>query len=416
MVDLQGAMSRVLRRWPLDNLVAAAEERRSAVVDLCQRLVQRPGLSGDEGAVAAEVRAEMQTLGYDDVATDEVGNVVGVMKGTSDGPSVEFNGHMDVVDAGDPAKWPHPPFGGEIHDGQIWGRGASDMKGSLAAMVHGVAMLRRLGVRSAGDIYVAAVVMEETGGLGTVHLTRHLRPDAAVVGEASREALARGHRGRYGIVVQVKGRSVHASVPQQGANPHYTLAAFISRLHEVPMGRDDFLGPASLAPTIYFCDQRSSNVTPGECTLHLDWRDVPADDPDTFLSQLQSLLYDSLRDGCTGEVFVLGEQARTYTGVRADRKAVFPSFALDAAHPLLRRASAGLEGTFGTAPPVIRWDFATDGGHLMQSGIPVIGWSPADPRFAHTVEDRIGVEELVRGVAGYAALARALAGPAGQEG
>ncbi|MCL4371553.1 MAG: M20/M25/M40 family metallo-hydrolase [Chloroflexi bacterium] len=392
----------------MNTLLAAAESVRSAVVATCQRLVQTPSLSGEEGAVAAAIRDQMQALGYDEVASDEVGNVVGLMRGTGGGPSLELNGHMDVVDPGDPAAWPYPPYGGEVHDGAIWGRGASDMKGSLASIVHGVALLRQLGIRTAGDIYVAAAVMEETGGLGTIHLTGHLRPGAAVVGEASDGALARGHRGRYEIVVRVKGRSVHASVPQQGANPHYTMATFIGRLAELRLGSDPFLGPASLAPTLYLTDQRSGNVIPGECSLHLDWRDVPGDSPDALLAQIRALLAECLRDGCTGEAELLVYEARTYTGLVTSMASAFPSFILPAGHPLLARAGAALERTFGARPPVIGWSFATDGGHLMKSGIPVIGYSPAQPDFAHTVEDRIEIDALVRGVAGYAALAQAL--------
>lgn len=386
----------------------AAESMRAAVVSFCQRLVQTPSLSGQEGEVAALIQAEMQALGYDEIDVDEVGNVIGLMRGTGGGPSLELNGHMDVVDPGDPAKWPYPPYGGEIHDGAIWGRGASDMKGSLAAMVYGVAMLRQLGLRTPGDVYVTTVVMEETGGLGTIHLAKHLRPSAAVVGEGSSGALARGHRGRNEIVVRVKGRSAHASVPEQGANPHYTLAAFINRLTDVHLGSDPFLGPASLAPTLYLTDQRSGNVIPGECSLHLDWRNVPVDSPEAFLAQLRAILEECLRDGCTGEVEILVEDACTYTGIASRLPAMFPSFVLPADHPLLEQAGAALERTFGTRPPVIRWGFATDGGHLMKSGIPVIGYSPAEGRFAHTVEDRIEVDAMVRGIAGYAALAQAL--------
>jgi succinyl-diaminopimelate desuccinylase len=392
----------------MPDLLAVADEHSSAVVDFCQRIVRIPSLPGQEGDVANLVQLEMNKLGYDEITVDEVGNVVGTLQGDGNGPSVEFNGHMDVVDVGDPSRWPYPPFGGEIHGGAIWGRGASDMKGALAAMIYGAALPRRLGLHRTGDVHVAAVVMEETGGLGTIHLTKRLRPSAAVVGEASRGAIARGHRGRCEIVVKVTGKSVHASVPEQGANPHYTLAAFIEKLHTIHLSVDSFLGPASLAPTLFLTDQRSANVTPGECALHLDWRNVAGDDPEVFLSQLRELLGTCLRDGCTGEVRLQVEDARTYTGKSFPLASVFPPFVLPTGHPLIGRASQALTTTFGSAPSIIRWSFATDGGHLMRSGIPVIGYGPADERLAHTVEDRIEIGALVRGIAGYAALALAL--------
>src|SRR5512136_43580 len=147
-------------------LVALAEASRADMVAFAQRLVQTPSLPGQEEAMAALVQAEMVRLGYDQVWIDEVGNVVGRIAGHG-GPPLLFNGHMDHVDAGDPARWPHPPFGGEIHGGELWGRGAADMKGAVAAMVYAGGLLKKLPAPAPGDRYVAAVVQEEVGGLGS---------------------------------------------------------------------------------------------------------------------------------------------------------------------------------------------------------------------------------------------------------
>ena len=158
-----------------------AEARRGDLIAFAQELVQTPSMPGQEGDVAALLHAEMVRLGYDEVWVDEVGNVLGCIAG-SGGPSLLFNGHMDHVDAGDPALWPHPPFGGEIHNGELWGRGAADMKGALAAMVHAGGLILSLGAVPPGDLIVSAVVQEEVGGLGARHLARTLPLERAVVG------------------------------------------------------------------------------------------------------------------------------------------------------------------------------------------------------------------------------------------
>ena len=108
------------------------------MIAFCQKLVQTPSLPGEEGDVAALIRAEMERLNYDEVWADEWGNVICLLRGQGEGRSLMFNGHMDHIDPGDPKVWPYPPYGGEIHDGRLWGRGASDMKGPLAAMIHAV--------------------------------------------------------------------------------------------------------------------------------------------------------------------------------------------------------------------------------------------------------------------------------------
>ena len=88
-------------------------------VDLLQRMIRTPSLPGKEGELADVVADEMRLLGYDEVRVDEVGNVLGLIKGRGEAPGLMFNTHLDIVDVGDPAGWPHPPFGGEIHDGNV---------------------------------------------------------------------------------------------------------------------------------------------------------------------------------------------------------------------------------------------------------------------------------------------------------
>jgi hypothetical protein len=133
----------------------------SDVLSFLRDLLSTPSLPGEEGEAARRVVAEMEALGYDEVRTDDAGNVLGVLRGAGRAPSVMLNTHLDHVDAGDPDAWPHPPFGGEIHDGRVWGRGAVDIKGPLAAQVHSVGRLAD-GERPDGDVWVTATV--QNGG------------------------------------------------------------------------------------------------------------------------------------------------------------------------------------------------------------------------------------------------------------
>jgi acetylornithine deacetylase/succinyl-diaminopimelate desuccinylase-like protein len=151
------------RERDLQSLVAPYCE---PMISFCRQMVQRPSLPGEEGEVAALVKGEMESLGYDEVWVDDWGNVVGLLRGTGAGRSVMFNGHMDHVDAGRADEWPHPPFGGEIHDDRLWGRGAADMKAPLGAMVYAVGLLAQEGLRPPDDVYVAGVVQEEVAARG----------------------------------------------------------------------------------------------------------------------------------------------------------------------------------------------------------------------------------------------------------
>lgn len=389
------------------DLVPLVQRYAEGMISFCQRIVQTPSLPGEEGQVAALVRAEMEGLGYDDVWTDDWGNVVGLLRGRGAGRAVMFNGHMDHVDPGQADEWPYPPYGGQIHDGRLWGRGVADMKGPLAAMVYAVGLLAQEDLRPLSDVYVATVVQEEVGGLGTKNLLGALRPDVAVVGEATSNQLARGHRGRIELVVRVRGKAVHASVPDQGINPHYVLARFIQRMDTLSLAEDETFGRSSVAPTLYLTDQQSSNVIPGEARLHLDWRNVPGEGPEEVLGQLRPVLETCLSEvqGSEGELTLHTRDLRTYTGRTETFPAVFPSFGLSAQHQLVQRGQEVLTRALSRPVEVVIWRFATDGGHLMEAGVPTIGFGPAEAEQLHTVGESVPVAMLQEGLLGYTALA-----------
>lgn len=356
--------------------------------------------------MAALVQGEMESLGYDSVWRDEAGNIIGHTGGDG-GPSLMFNGHMDHVDAGDPAQWAHPPFGAEIHDGELWGRGAVDMKGALAAMVYAGALVKRLGAALPGDLYVSGVVQEEVGGLGARHLSPTLPVDRAVVGEASGNHLRRGHRGRVELRVHLTGRAVHASMPDLGVNPHFSLARFVDGLAALNMVRDQDYGTSTVAPTRVTSEPQSANVTPSDMDLVLDWRNIPGEQPDEIVSKLQTLLSDSLQPGCRGRVQVATKELTSYTGFRMTYPDTFPSFTTHAEHPWLLRVQDCLAAALKREVGVGSWRFATDGGHFAAAGTTVLGFGPGDDALVHTVEERLSVDQLEESVVGYLVLALA---------
>jgi len=381
-----------------------AEANRERMLDFCQRLIQTPSLSGQEGAVAELVASEMRALDYDRVWTDRAGNVVGLLRGAR-GRSVMYNSHMDHVDPGDPSDWPYPPYGGHIGEGYVWGRGASDVKGALAAQVYALAALREAGLTPAGDCYMAAVVMEEIGGLGTRKLLETVCPDFAVLGEATENQLARGHRGRVEPIVRARGRSVHASVPERGVNPHYVLARFLLALQEMPMMSKEPFGSSSVAPTLSGTDQTSSNVIPREVYLHLDWRNLPGEDTGQIVARLQALLDECLIPGSEGVVELRRRRTPTYTGYQEEYPVIFPPFELPEDHELVADAQRILVEALERPVTTRIWNFTTDGGHLMAAGVPTVGFAPGEEIYCHTVQDRVSVEMLVEAMVGYMALA-----------
>jgi succinyl-diaminopimelate desuccinylase len=386
---------------------STVEAAYPALEAFAQRLVQTPSLSGQEEEVARLVYAEMRALGYDEVWVDSVGNVWGKIAG-GDGAPLLFNTHMDIVDSGDVACWSRPPFGGEIADGFLWGRGSCDAKGCLAAQVYALGLLRRAGLRPAGDVYLSAVVWEETGGLGTAHLLQTFRPAVAVIGEPSGNTLRRGHRGRTEFVLTFRGRSAHASAPERGINPHYSVARFLLALRQVPSRPDPTFGSNSVAPTLIYAEPNSSNVIPERVTVHLDWRTIPGETRQDAEAVLADLLRHTLEPGVQASVAVRRRDVRTYTGLERTMEYAMPGYCLAAADPLVLRARQLLEEALGHTVEVGVWTFSTDGGQISTAGAPCLGFGPGEEALAHVVDERLALAQLHEAVMGYMALAMGL--------
>jgi succinyl-diaminopimelate desuccinylase len=273
--------------------------------------------------------------------------------------------------------------------------------------VYAGGLVKRLGRPLPARIYVSAVVQEEVGGLGARHLAETLAVDRAVVGEASGNQLRRGHRGRIELHARFEGRSVHASMPELGINPHFSMARFLGALPDLEMASDPVYGSSTVAPTSVTGQPESANVTPATLHLVLDWRNIPTEGPQEIMTKLSGLLDGSLRADCRGKIEIASKELASYTGFQRSYLDVFPSFTTPAEHPWLLKAQSVLEDALARTVEVGTWRFATDGGHFAEAGTVVLGFGPGDDAVVHTVEERIAVDELVESVVGYMALSLA---------
>lgn len=385
---------------------------RTALEALACDLVRIPSLSTQEGAVAKRIAAEMRACGYDAVDIDAMGNVIGRI-GPDEGPRLILNGHMDTVGLGDRALWPHDPYEGLVRDGVLYGRGAADMKGGLAAMIHAGAALAPLRERLRGGLYVVTVVQEEPcEGLAMRHVVEvdGLRPDWVVIGEATNLQLARGQRGRMEMQVTVRGQSCHAASPERGVNAIYEAARFVFGLQLLApqLQNDSFLGRGTVAATEIQSRAGSHNVVPDHCLVHIDRRLTIGETEAKALTEVRRIL---TREAIQAEVEVPMYRGVSYTGYEAEAREVFPYWITADDEPLLRRAAETIETVLGYAPRLGRWEFSTDGVYTMGvAGIPTIGFGPGEERYAHTVEDQVRLADVYAASHVYAQLALAMLG------
>jgi putative selenium metabolism hydrolase len=369
---------------------------RQALESFALRLVRTASPSGSEGAVAGLVREEMERLGYA-VETDDLGNVIGTRG--SGGPCVLFDAHMDTVGVTDPAEWSADPAG-ELRDGRLYGRGAMDMKGPLAAVVHGAAA-----APAAGRVVVCASIAEEMiEGFATVEVARRMRPDVAVICEATGRRVAIGQRGRAELVVEVRGRPTHSSRPELGVNAVEAMADVLAAARLIDLPVHDALGRAILVPTdIVSRPFPALSVVPDLCTVTFDRRTLPGENEDDVLAPLRAVADAAVEPhGATATVTIGVDRFDSYSGARVEAPNFAPAWFVDPGREPARTALAAL----GAEPH--HWMFCTNGSGTAALGIPTLGYGPGDETLAHRVDEHIELDELYAGAEGYATLAAAL--------
>jgi putative selenium metabolism hydrolase len=393
-----------------------SSQDRNDLVAFLQDLIRIPSPSTEEKAMAERLAEEMRRVGFPRVRQDRIGSVIGCL-GDSAGPRLIYNGHMDTVSVSDLASWPRDPYGALIEDGMLYGLGACDMKGALAAMVYGAKALIDAGIQLAGELCVVGVVQEEPcEGLAMQVLVEEegIRPDFVVLGEPTNLQIKRGQRGRVGMKVTVRGRSCHASTPEQGRNAIYDAARlmFGIELLAPQLASDPFLGQGSIAVTQIESSAASRNAIPDACTFYIDRRLTLGETEAKALAEMQGII---TREGVEARVNVTEYRTMSYTGYECRAREFYPAWALDDDHPLVQATARAIREMLGYRPRIGQWAFSTDGTYTMgRANIPTVGFGPGEERFAHTVDDQIRLDDVVAAARVYARLAVEILGARNQ--
>ncbi|MCZ7662486.1 MAG: YgeY family selenium metabolism-linked hydrolase [Thermoleophilia bacterium] len=405
----------------MERLIETARGFEDDMVAFAQKLIQTPSISGEEGAVAQLICAEMEKLGYDEVYTDDIGNTVGLIRGAGDGPTVNYNSHMDHVDPGDPANWEYEPYGATIAGGHIHGRAASDVKGGLASQVYAGAVLAKSGLPFRGTYMFTGVVQEEPAEcFGMQYLVDETLPskgqmfDVMITSEATSLNLYLGHRGRLEMEVTTYGRTSHGSAPQLGINAITKMMPILAAVDRMAadLPRHAFLGQSSIAPTIINCSPGRLSIIPDRCTVSLDRRFLPEEKIEDVLGQIDAIVASLSKDDpeLKAAVAIREAEETSYRGyTRVMRKLMAP-FMTPQESAEVQACVRGLRA-IGQSPSYGTWYFNTDASYVSgDKGIPTIGYSPGEEHYAHTPKDRISLDLLLGSLPGNAAIAAAFLG------
>lgn len=373
-----------------------AEEARDEIVALAQALIRTPSPNPpaqelkvaqvlEEKFRAAGVAAELKPQGAGRA------DVIARLKGKGEAPALLYDGHLDTVPPGEASAWKHDPYGGQLEGGRLYGRGASDMKGGVAAQAMAAILAHRAGLTPAGDLIVAATCGEETDSLGAHFLRQSGGLEGVggvVIAEPSANALFIAEKGALWLEITTHGRTAHGSMPHLGINAIWKMHKLLSALADFRPSTDrhPLLGEATISLNTLEGGFKT-NVVPDRATATFDLRTVPGRPHAEIVAAVQEHL-DRLAAAdpeFKGEVKVIKD---------------LPSVATAADEPIVRLARQVGHDLWSEDLLPQGVNYYTDAAVLVPEGkIPFLIFGPGTPSLAHQPEECVEVDKLIAATA-----------------
>jgi succinyl-diaminopimelate desuccinylase len=380
----------------VDRVLTKISEDR--IVALAQDLIRVPSINppGNERPVAEHLAGCLREMGMDVTVTDLTvhpgrPNVVGVWDTGASGPTLLLNGHIDVVPPGD--GWSFDPFAATVRDGNLYGRGACDMKGPIACMVAAIEAIA--GAPLHGSVIFTGVAGEEADQSGTRQLVADgIRADFGICGEPTGMVPVIAHKGDFYYDITTFGVAAHGGLPHLGVNAVEKMVPVIQGVQALSTRLKEKSHPLCGHPTVSIGLIKGGVITcavPDRCTISLDRRLIPGESPEEASAEIEGMLQAI---------------AQVDPQFRAEVKT--PVMALpmeiDADEPVVLALRRATETVTGKDPGVQGWSATCDANMLVNdAGIPTCIFGPGDiGGQAHKPDEHIAVSSLVDGARAYA--------------
>jgi succinyl-diaminopimelate desuccinylase len=367
---------------------------RERVTRLLCELVAIPSHGGEEQAVIRYLVDRFDRQGIPCRMSEMEGVPINVIAEIGAGPRVLIlNSHHDTVPPGDPALWFTDPLTPVVKDGKVYGRGAEDAKGCLAAMIVAFEALAARRETLPIRVVLMAVGGEERGGLGTkIETARGLRADAAIVGESTGLVPLIAHKGVLRLEVEVTGKAGHASDPEAGINAIVAMAPIVSALDnlaaEIRRRAEVYTGKASLVIST-IGGGVALNVIPARCVISIDRRVLPTETEADANREIVETVTRALPAGAGARVEV--------------RKVRFvPPSITDASSPIVAAAEEAATAVLGRSARAAGFTATCDMTYLVNvAKIPTIILGPDSIELAHQANECISIEQMALAVEVY---------------
>ena len=380
--------------------------KEAEVVGICRDLVRLQSVNppGSELAAAEYVAAALKKCGVGAELvkhSDTRASVLARLKGQGKEPALFYNGHLDTVPVG-AEKWRHDPFGGEIAEGKIWGRGAADMKGGLAAMMAAMKALAEASVPLQGDLILAATAGEEIDSLGATEVAKMLSREplqALFIAEPTYNEIYIAEKGVLWVEIETFGKTAHGSMPDQGRNAVLMMVKIIQEIEKIkiPHKTHPVLGGFTRSLNT-ISGGIKTNVVPDHCAATIDMRTVPGQEHSAILRQVENILED------------LGRKDPDF---KAAVKAIIdhPSVETSPSEPVLQKFSSLVAEMTGQKAGFKGANYFSDAvGFLPVLKVPLILFGPGEPGQAHQPNEQVEISKLVEAARIFTVTARRLLG------
>jgi succinyl-diaminopimelate desuccinylase len=372
-----------------------------AAIRLLTEFVKLPTVNppGDEKLAADWLATQLEQMGFsphvEDLG-DNRANVTSIMQGSGEKPALVFNGHLDVVPPGD-LPWTYDPFGAVHVNGRLYGRGTSDMKSGLMAMVLAANAMKRSGVRLKGDLILSGVADEESTALGAkawVQAGGLRGVGAIVIGEPTNLEVYIAEKGACWLEITTFGKTAHGAMPNLGINAvmHMTTALQALTRLSLPFPPHPLLDKPTISVGTIVGGNKT-NVVPDRCIATLDMRTLPGMRHEDVVQEIRQML-DGLREAIPNFKYELR--------VIADRAPV----ASDPHAPIVETTLSILEAHGQRAIPQATPGYATDASVFQPaSGAPFLIFGPGNPQVIHQPDEYVEVDTYLRSIELYCELA-----------
>jgi succinyl-diaminopimelate desuccinylase len=373
--------------------------KKKELVDLTTRLVQIPTENppGNEKAAAQFLKTLLSKMGLKvKILLSPKGrwNLIAEKRWGKGGRTLIFNGHLDVVPAGDPSQWKYPPFQGRLSKGRIYGRGASDMKSGIASFIHALSMTDRSNIHLHQGAIILHLVSDEEShghqGMGFLSQKGIVKGDATIVGEPTNLDLVIAQKGAIWLKISTFGKSAHGSRPHLGINAIEKMVKLIPQFNSIPLEKEH---PLLGKPTLNIGKIQGGtkiNMVPDRCEIEMDRRLLPNENKEEFIKEIKGVV-ESIRTQDASFQYRIEEMDYAEPS-EIDSKEEIVQIALDASKEVR-----------GERPEIKGFSGFTDARfYINQFHIPTLILGPGGVDQSHTTDESVGVDALIQAAHIYA--------------